>query len=85
VGKESMLLPHNVAGLYVSCLWQELIQSTVELRCEHAYGIALDYGEWRQQAAARQHKTDILEHMRTSRRRSPSVVMCGSIHIAALL
>jgi len=43
VGKERERLPHHVAGLYVTCLWRELIQSTVELRCEHAYGIALDY------------------------------------------
>jgi len=43
VGKERERLPRNVAGLYVTCLWRELIQSTVELRCEHAYGIALDY------------------------------------------
>jgi len=41
VGKERVLLPHHVAVLYVNCLWRELIQSTVELRCEHACGIAL--------------------------------------------
>ena len=41
--RERERLPRNVAGLYVTCLWRELIQSTVELRCEHAYGIALDY------------------------------------------